>query len=165
MTPTPTTIAFPDASTFFRTLSTLYDTLRSQAFLQEEAAVAPTERSLDLLADNILSEVINKSGMKRSLTGTTYLVAAVKTILADRRVLTGGVTKALYPALAARFGKNPASIERAIRNALQLCYGSGSSELNRYFGTSVFTPSRCPTNAEFITLLVDHILLQARNRL
>ena len=124
-----------------------------------------TAKSIELLADNIMSAVINKSGMKRSLLGTQYLLQAVKSSLANRTLLTDGVTKALYPWLGARFGKKPASIERAIRNALNDCYGAGSPTLNHYFQTSMFTPSRCPTNADFITLLVDHILLEARNRL
>jgi two-component system response regulator (stage 0 sporulation protein A) len=69
------------------------------------------------------------------------------------------MTKTVYPAISQRYSKSPASIEKAIRTALDIAWMRGKVDLlNDIFGFTVNIQKGKPTNSEFIALLGDYVL-------
>ena len=54
-------------------------------------------------------------------------------------------------------------ILRAIRNAIQQCCHDNAIALNGYFKSSVYSRINIPTNAEFIAMLYDDVMIDLCN--
>ena len=73
------------------------------------------------------------------------------------------VTKALYPAVAKKFGTSPSRVERAIRHAIEVAWDRGNLEvLQNIFGYTISVEKGKPTNSEFIALIADDLRLKNR---
>ena len=67
--------------------------------------------------------------------------------------------------LADQFGVTAASVERAIRHAIETSWARGSVEMiDCIFGYTVDDCKGKPTNSEFIALIADKIRLEYKNR-
>lgn len=96
-------------------------------------------------------------GVPAQLNGYQYLREAIFLTLQSIEYISA-VTKMLYPGLAEQFGVTAASVERAIRHAIETSWARGSVETIDYiFGYTVDDCKGKPTNSEFIAMLADHI--------
>ena len=71
------------------------------------------------------------------------------------------ITKTAYPMAAKHYGVTPASVEHAIRTLIASCWDRyDHSEIDRVAGVQL---EKIPTNTEFISMLVDHLLCSTEN--
>lgn len=98
--------------------------------------------------------VLNRLGIRLSSRAYPYILYAIEMTTDDPAVLFA-VTDRLYPAIAARFGVSPSSVEHAIRYSLERCWRIGNrAYLNEIAGYTL--PYR-PYTKEFLAMLVAYI--------
>ena len=77
--------------------------------------------------------------------------------------LVGSVTKLLYPEVAKKFKVTDQKVERGIRNAIEVSWERGNTELfDEIFGYSAEKGKIRPTNSEYIARLADKVRLDFR---
>lgn len=117
---------------------------------------ASSPRSLDVAVTNIIHEL----GVPAHVKGYHYLRDAIIMVVNDVNLL-GGITKELYPAIAAKYNTTPSRVERAIRHAIELAWDRGSVEaFTKFFGYTINRAKGKPTNSEFIAMVADHLRLE-----
>lgn len=108
----------------------------------------------------MISEFMLELGIPAHLRGYQYLRSAVEMCVEDME-LVGSVTKLLYPDLARRYQTTDTKIERAIRNAIEVSWDRGNSDLfEELFGYSNSPEYTRPTNSEYIAVVADYIRLE-----
>ena len=133
---------------------TLLARMRS-AFRMSGAAVTNHDAQLR----NIVTSIIHEIGVPAHIKGYQYLREAIL-MAVDNMDVINAVTKALYPAVAARYSTTASRVERAIRHAIEVAWDRGDLEtLQKYFGYTVSNSKGKPTNSEFIALIADRVLL------
>ncbi len=119
--------------------------------------VAPV-KNLDMEVTNIIHEI----GIPAHIKGYLYLRAAIVMVI-DRVDLLSGVTKELYPAIAAMYKTTPSRVERAIRHAIEVAWSRGNVDvINAIFGHTVNRDRGKPTNSEFIAMVADKLRMQMK---
>jgi two-component system response regulator (stage 0 sporulation protein A) len=109
--------------------------------------------------EQAVSDFMLELGIPAHLRGYQYLRSAVLMCVEDME-LVGSVTKLLYPDLAKLYHTTDQKIERAIRNAIEVSWGRGNSELfEQLFGYSNTDGYSRPTNSEYIATVADYIRL------
>lgn len=109
--------------------------------------------------EQAISGFMLELGVPAHLRGYQYLRSAVEMCAQDME-LVGSVTKLLYPDLAKMYHTTDQKIERAIRNAIEVSWERGNSELfERLFGYSNSNEYSRPTNSEYIATVADYIRL------
>lgn len=104
-----------------------------------------------------ISELMLEMGIPAHLRGYQFLRSAVMMCVEDME-LVGSVTKLLYPDLARMYGTTAQKIERAIRNAIEVSWERGNSELfEELFGYCNTAEYSRPTNSEYIAMAADYI--------
>lgn len=119
--------------------------------------VAPV-KNLDLEVTNVIHEI----GIPAHIKGYLYLREAIVMVI-DRVDLLSGVTKELYPAIAATYKTTPSRVERAIRHAIEVAWSRGNVDvINGIFGHTVNRDRGKPTNSEFIAMVADKLRMQIK---
>lgn len=109
--------------------------------------------------EQAISVFMLELGVPAHLRGYQYLRSAVE-MCAEDMELVGSVTKLLYPDLAKMYHTTDQKIERAIRNAIEVSWERGNSDLfERLFGYSNSNEYSRPTNSEYIATVADYIRL------
>lgn len=121
----------------------------------------PTYHAVD---ENFLHKEISKLmrtlGIPAHVLGYEYTREAILIALSNKGILRS-ITKDLYPAVAQAFNTTPSRVERAIRHAVELAWDRGDLDtLQKFFGFTVSFKKGKPTNSEFLSTLVDHLLLE-----
>lgn len=112
--------------------------------------------------EKIISSMLHKSGISANIKGYTYLKFSFLLILEDE-TNKNTITKNLYPKIAEHFNVSVASVERAIRNAVNMSWERGNPEfLNSIFASSLNPSKGKPTNGEFIAMIYDRIRLEMK---
>ncbi len=133
---------------------TLLDRMRS-AF----RASAPSMPDHNAQLRSVVTSIIHEIGVPAHIKGYQYLREAILMAVENMDVINA-VTKALYPAVAARYATTASRVERAIRHAIEVAWDRGDLEtLQKYFGYTVSNAKGKPTNSEFIALIADRVLL------
>ncbi len=110
--------------------------------------------------EQIISGFMLELGIPAHLRGYQYLRSAVEMCVGDME-LVGSVTKLLYPDLARLYKTTDQKIERAIRNAIEVSWERGNSELfEQLFGYCNSNEYSRPTNSEYIAAVADYLRLQ-----
>lgn len=113
-------------------------------------------RELERTISNFMLEL----GIPAHLRGYQFLRSAVEMCVEDME-LVGSVTKLLYPDLAKLYQTTDTKIERAIRNAIEVSWDRGNSDLfEELFGYSNTMEYTRPTNSEYIAVVADYIRLK-----
>jgi two-component system response regulator (stage 0 sporulation protein A) len=113
----------------------------------------------------MVSAMMHRSGIPVNVKGYSYLREAVLLAAHDMDILNA-VTKELYPEISGKFGVTSASVERAIRHAIELAWDHGNlSNLQNSFGAKTSWLKRKPTNKRFIAILADRINLDLKSAL
>lgn len=119
--------------------------------------VAPV-KNLDVEVTNVIHEI----GIPAHIKGYLYLREAIVMVI-DRVDLLSGVTKELYPAIAATYKTTPSRVERAIRHAIEVAWSRGNVDvINGIFGHTVNRDRGKPTNSEFIAMVADKLRMQIK---
>lgn len=104
-----------------------------------------------------ITEVIHQIGIPAHLKGYYYLREALILVLKNG-VLIDNINKQLYPAIAKTFNVSESSVEKAIRNAIEVGLQRGDLEvIDQLFGCTISSKKGKPSNREFIALVADHI--------
>jgi two-component system, response regulator, stage 0 sporulation protein A len=99
-------------------------------------------------------------GVPAHLKGYRYIREAIL-LAASRQGNVRGLTREIYPHLARQHSSTPGRVERAIRFAIEIAWARGDvATLDSYFGSTVSKERGKPTNAEFIAMLADKLLLR-----
>ena len=100
-----------------------------------------------------ITAVLNSIGMSPKLKGYGYARRAIEIVVCERGVVKG-ITKRLYPQIAAEYNTTPQSVERSIRNAIYCTWNVGGKET--FYDITHYPTDIPPTNGQFIALLTDY---------
>lgn len=106
--------------------------------------------------------IMHEIGVPAHIRGHQYLRTAILYAVNDGEIL-GGVTKTLYPMVAAQYNTTPSRVERAIRHAIEVAWGRGRLDtLQNVFGYTINVGKGKPTNSEFIAMIADKMRLEMK---
>lgn len=107
-----------------------------------------------------LSRTLKRMGFSASLQGYKYSMFAIMLAI-QRPEYLQQVTTLLYPAIAKHFNVTSTSVERCIRNAIEVAWLRGDIEFtNDLFQYSINAERGKPTNAEFISVITEYFLFK-----
>ena len=110
--------------------------------------------------EKTISDFMLELGIPAHPRGYQFLRSAVGMCVEDME-LVGSVTKLLYPDLAKMYQTTDTKIERAIRNAIEVSWERGNSDLfEELFGYANTVEYTRPTNSEYIAVVADYIRLK-----
>ncbi|MBQ9157052.1 MAG: sporulation transcription factor Spo0A [Eubacterium sp.] len=122
------------------------------------------EEEFEMRLEADITNIIREIGIPAHIKGYQYVREAIKMTVMDMTLL-GFITKSLYPAVAKKFKTSSSSVERAIRNAIEVAWNKGKIEvLEEMFGYTVSAGKGKPTNSEFIALISDKLRLKYQMR-
>lgn len=97
-------------------------------------------------------------GIPAHLKGYQYLKTAIILGITDPSFLKS-FTKKLYPAVAKQHQANANNVERAIRGSIEYAWKYNQSKINAFRG---YVGTKKPVNSEFISLIVQNMILIQR---
>lgn len=107
-----------------------------------------------------LSKTLKRMGFSASLQGYRYLLYAILLAIQCPEMLHQ-ITTFLYPTIARKFNVSVSSVERCIRNAIEIAWLRGDIDFNNeLFQYSVNAEKGKPTNAEFISVITEYYLFK-----
>ena len=120
-------------------------------------------KSIDVYHNNLqisITKILHELGIPSHIKGYQYIREGIS-ILYERPEVVGGITKELYPDIAAKFNTTVSRVERAIRHAIEVSWNRGNWDLmEEIFGHSVDIDKAKPTNSEFIVTVADKLRLE-----
>lgn len=105
--------------------------------------------------EKCVSKVLMELGVQTNLKGYRYLTEAVLLNVVNPE-LSYNFNHGVYPVIAKNHGTTPASVERAVRNSIELAYDRNYRKFEEFFGY----PLQKPTNTEFISFCAEKIRLE-----
>lgn len=107
-----------------------------------------------------IAEILKTLGVAPDKNGFHYLRKAIYECYQNPKLLTS-VTKDVYPLVGKTFDKTPNCVERSIRSAIETGWDRSDYEYTEklFLNCIDFYRSK-PTNGEFISIIVDKLLLQ-----
>lgn len=110
-----------------------------------------------------ITNVIKQLGIPAHIKGYRYVRYAIELVINDME-LSSEITKTLYPEVAKEFNATPTSVERAIRNAIEVGWCRADIDFaHMLFGYSLDVDRGKPTNSEFIATIADYIIIMQRD--
>ena len=120
-------------------------------------------KTINLYHSNLqisITKMLHELGMPSHIKGYQYIREGISMIY-NNPGLIGGITKELYPELAAKFDTTVSRVERAIRHAIEVSWNRGNWDyMEEIFGHSVDIDKAKPTNSEFIVTVADKLRLE-----
>lgn len=110
-------------------------------------------------AELLTTSILHKIGMPTNLRGFHYLREAI--MILDDYSECIGVTKIVYPQIAKKHSTSAASVERAIRHAINVAWEHGEEN---EFVKHTFNLKRKPSNSELIACIADEVYLNLKYR-
>lgn len=93
---------------------------------------------------------LNSIGISPDLKGYAYLCYGVQRVVENADAYQGGITKILYPEIAAKYGTTSSRVERCIRHAIQRSLDVHASVTLPEWLTNITDIRRGhPTNTQF----------------
>jgi len=125
---------------------------------QLEAEVNPPSEDR---IQNEITRQIRAVGVPAHLKGYHYLRHAIYLAVATDKSSQMLITKEIYPVVATQFKTKPSLVERAIRNAIEVAWLRGNTDvLNEFFGYTINDKKGKPTNAEFVAMIADRVKMR-----
>lgn len=104
-----------------------------------------------------VTDILHQLGLPAHIKGYYYLRESIIMSIYNPELLSA-ITKQLYPEIARNNNSSPASVERAMRHAIELAWRRGNMDsMTFYFGYSISSNKGKPTNSEFISMIADHV--------
>jgi two-component system response regulator (stage 0 sporulation protein A) len=120
----------------------------------------PKPANIDLEIE--ISEFLYKLGVPVHIKGYIYIKEAVEMAINDMTTLSG-ITKIIYPAIAAKHNTTESRVERSIRHAIEVLSLKNKTELwRKLFKSTIMNNKEKPTNGEFIGVVADTIRLRIK---
>lgn len=120
------------------------------------------KQSIDFFNSNLqvsVTKMLHELGIPSHIKGYSYIREAVCIIFGNPEII-GGITKELYPELAAKYNTTVSRVERAIRHAIEVSWNRGNLDfMEELFGYSVDIDKAKPTNSEFVVTIADKLRL------
>jgi len=111
-----------------------------------------------------VTKVLLELGMPTNVKGYQYLRDGILLAIEDISMLHY-ITKSVYPSIAQKYDATPGSVERAIRNAIEICFTRTRGDiLYKTFGNAIDVDKGKVTNSEFIGLIADKVRVQYQMR-
>ena len=108
------------------------------------------------------TDIIRQLGIPAHIKGYWYLRYALILCTENNEMITS-VTKTLYPAVAAKFKTASYGVDSNIRRAIEIAWDNKNEEvLRQYFGKTVLTRTKKPTNAEFIASVSEMLRIRIK---
>lgn len=123
---------------------------------QTAASTAQMTRNLNIEVTRVLQQI----GIPPHVKGYPYLRDSIIFVFEEANLI-GAVTKELYPLVAKKHDTTASRVERAIRNAIQIAWDRGNTEMLRSLFACTMNSGR-PTNSEFIALIADKLRIGER---
>lgn len=137
---------------------------RLEQIISESGAPLNSDTTFSLAVQRKATEVLQSLGVPPHIKGFLYLKEAIVMVCEDEIHLMR-ITKSLYPGIATRYHSTPQRVERSIRNAVDLTFERGNSELfNKYFKTVTPIHGGRITNGEFIAYLSNYVLYETEQQ-
>ncbi len=126
--------------------------------LEEERLISMHyERSKSLGIEKKMIGLLNNLGMPANLKGYSYIKEAINLCSKDPGYYVH-TKSCLYPKLAKTFETTASCIEKAIRNAIELCWIRGDiKEQEKVFGYTINRDKGRPTNGEFLAQVMNYL--------
>lgn len=106
-----------------------------------------------------ITKMLHSLGVPSHIKGYQYIRESIMLIYNNPYII-GGITKELYPEVAARYKTTSSRVERAIRHAIEVSWNRGDYDyMEELFGHSVDYDRAKPTNSEFIATVADKLRL------
>ena len=116
--------------------------------------------NLEIDVTNLLLEI----GIPAHIKGYQYIREGIMLSFYDKNMLHY-ITKCLYPTIAKKYKTTSSSVERTIRQAIEVAFRRGNRQvLEEIFSNTICSKKTKPTNSEFIALLTDKLRLEYRTR-
>lgn len=107
-----------------------------------------------------VTQVLLELGIPTNVKGYQYVREGILIAIRDISMLHY-ITKCIYPSIALKYDATPGSVERAIRNAIEICFTRGGGDiLYKTFGNAIDVDKGKVTNSEFIGVIADKLRLQ-----
>ncbi len=107
-----------------------------------------------------VTQILHELGIPAHLYGHNYLREAIIMVMHDRSMSTK-LYKSVYPIIGRKYGKSAASVEKAMRNALDIAWLRGKTDLlDDLFSYTISINKGRATNSEFIALIADKLSLK-----
>lgn len=111
----------------------------------------------EYIIEQKIVDILNEIGVPSHLKGYKYLKYAVKMVWNDFSVINS-ITKVIYSGIAKEFKTTGPRVERAIRNAIEICWSRGNIKIIDYiFNYKSNEKNSRPTNSEFIIIIVEQL--------
>lgn len=115
------------------------------------------EDKSEINIEDRINHILNELGVPSHLKGYKYLRHAVKMVLNDFSAVNS-ITKFIYSGIAKEFKTTGSRVERAIRNAIEICWYKGNLKaIENIFKFKYSKKDIRPTNSEFIIIIVEHL--------
>lgn len=109
-----------------------------------------------------VAKTIQGMGVPTNIRGYQYMREAIIAVFDDAEAAFL-VTKILYPMVAQKYKTTASRVERSIRHAIEVMWDRGELEtLHNMFGYTISDARGRPTNAEFISMVADHLRLKLK---
>jgi|GEM_PF-6623861 len=148
-----------DAAIYYFALDTLETDLKNNIQTIKDMAFSRKDRKIKGdTVDIRIKDILVKNSITAKHMGYHYLVKAIKLVCSDERKL-GNITEDIYKHIANTTGKNIPTIERNIRNAIQMGFGK---RVNPDVTCPALENILCekkgyPTNKQFIGYVAEMI--------
>lgn len=110
--------------------------------------------------DAQIVSILDELGVSPCSNGYQYLRTGINLSIKNDDV-SCGITKILYPNLSTIYGDSAGCIERAIRRAIESAWEEGDpTAQEKYFGYSVNSAKKRPTNSVFITAIAHRLKVE-----
>ncbi len=121
-----------------------------------KASVNSVEKPETVL-HNLITGILNKLCVSPRYTGYNYIREAVKLAALDKSAIKG-VSKQIYPDVAAKLSVTASGVERNIRTAIHKAWEKADTFVKvEMFGTYALKEDWVPTNSEFIYIIAEKI--------
>lgn len=107
-----------------------------------------------------ITEILHKLGIQSKLSGYRYLKTTIKLFSKGEFNKMSKFSSEIYPKVAKVHCRTPMQVERAMRMAIETGYEQGNFEFwEKLFGYSISLNKCKPTNSEFISVVVEYLML------
>lgn len=119
----------------------------------------PAETKKEIGLYHQIEKLVRDAGVSDSQKGFYYIIESVSQIYHDRS-LVNAMIKQLYPSVAEKFNVSHTKIERAICHAIEQAWeDNGFHNINQFFIPNSMHIYDKPSNAEFIAMIADRLML------
>lgn len=107
--------------------------------------------------EHVITKTLLALGVPAQLNGYKYLRESISMVVINPGEVTA-ITRQIYPVIAEKYNASAASVERAIRHAIEVSWNRGNVEaIDKMFGYTINQEKGKPTNSEYIAMVADHI--------